>query len=211
MAKRSVDSRKRLGKRFYNRDTLVVAEDLLGKLLVRRLDDGQRLSGIIVEVEAYLHQGDPASHSYRGQTQRNASMFGAAGKLYVYTIHAKFCVNVVTEPMEVGAAVLVRAIEPLEGISHMRHNRSTIVPQLISTGPARLCQALAIDKSIDGEDLLTGDMIWLESQPTLVTSKPFAISSSPRIGISQAKDLPYRFFVTVHGVIQRASWDLVAD
>ena len=148
----------RLGKRFYSRRTDEVARDLLGKVLVRQLPDGARLAGVIVEVEAYLASDDPASHSARGQRVSNASMFQAAGTLYVYPIHAKYCLNVVTEAKGVGAAVLIRALQPTEGLDRMMQHRATESVRSLTTGPARLCQALQVDRSCDGEDLIN----WVE-------------------------------------------------
>lgn len=189
---------RRLSLGFYRRETTLVARELLGKLLVRQSTNGVRLSGIIVEVEAYLAAGDPASHSYRGLGRKNASMFKAAGTLYTYSIHARHCANVVTEPEGVGAAVLIRAIEPLENSFVMLQNRETIDPRIIASGPARLCEAFELDRRHDGLDLLTSSVVWLEVAPECVSKKTWTIASSPRIGISQARDLKLRFFVDGH-------------
>ena len=107
---------QRLSIDFYSQTTVEVARNLLGKVLVRKLDNGEILAGIVVETEAYLPADDPASHSFRGLGRKNASMFEAAGTLYVYPIHAKYCLNVVTEPKGLGAAVLIRALQPIEGL-----------------------------------------------------------------------------------------------
>ncbi len=195
MANRQYLRGERLTTPFFNSDTLAVAQSLLGKLLVHRVRPHVRLSGIIVEVEAYLHHADPASHSHRGRTPRNASMYAAAGTLYVYAIHAKYCANVVTETPGVGAAILIRALEPVEGIDTMMQQRATELVRSLTTGPAKLCQALALGKHDDGINLLTSKRVWLESSPAVVASKPWLIRESSRIGISQAKDLQYRFFI----------------
>ena len=185
----------RLGKQFYARDTIVVARELLGKLFVRQLADGQRLAGVIVEVEAYLSAGDLASHSHRGRGASNASMFQSPGTLYVYPIHAKYCLNVVTEPMGVGAAVLIRALEPTEGIETMMRVRGTESPKLLTTGPARLCQALMVDRACDGVNLISSSEVWIEKSPRFVAERVWSQASSARIGISQSVELPLRWFI----------------
>ncbi len=197
----------RLGPDFFNRDTASVAQDLLGKALVRQLDDGTRLAGVIVEVEAYLAQDDPASHSFRGHGKSNASMFGSAGLLYVYPIHAKYCLNVVTEGAGVGAAVLIRALQPIEGIDKMLLHRGTSSLLSLTTGPARLCQALAVNRSLDGTDLVTSSHIWLEQAPATVSAKEWSLRSSPRIGISRAVDRPLRWFVDGHRYVSGCARD----
>ncbi len=125
---------RRLSHEFYQHTTEIVAQSLLGKVLVRA-DGADRTSGIIVEVEAYLAAGDEASHSFRGKGKKNASMFRRAGILYVYPIHAKHCLNVVTETEGIGAAVLIRAVQPLEGIETMQTRRSTDRIENLTTGP----------------------------------------------------------------------------
>lgn len=167
-----------------------VAPRLLGCLLVRELD-GHRLVGRIVETEAY-HQSDVASHSYRGQTPRNSVMFGPAGFLYVYfTYGMHYCCNIVTGAEGEGAAVLIRAVEPIEGQSLMKQRRRRAGIEM-TNGPAKLCQALAIDKALNGHDLTQLPLQLIEQPPI---DKKF-IATSPRIGISQAKDVPWRFFDT---------------
>lgn len=187
----------RLDASFFSGATVDVAQRLLGKLLVRQLD-GRRLSGIIVEVEAYLSENDPASHSHRGPTRRNAAMFQPAGTLYVYTIHARFCLNIVTEQAGAGAAVLVRALEPWEGIDIMQAHRGTGIWRLLCSGPARLCQALAIDTQLDGTDLTRSQDVWLESAPPPVEEIAWQMTASPRIGISSAREVHYRYFIDGH-------------
>ena len=187
----------RLPKSFHTNDTLSVAQQLLGTLLVRSLD-GERLSGIIVETEAYLSVGDPASHSHRGPSRKNAAMFMPAGTLYVYSIHAKYCLNIVTEAAEVGAAVLIRALQPWEGVARMRENRGRESPRDLCSGPARLCQALAIDGSKDKLDLTNSDQVWLEQSPATVAQHDWHMTSTSRIGISSANELQYRYFIDGH-------------
>lgn len=199
----------RLDTEFFTQTTRQVARQLLGKRLVRITDGGTRLSGIIVEVEAYLPRSDLASHSHRGVSKKNAAMFLEPGRLYVYSIHAKHCLNVVTEPRGQGAAVLIRALEPSEGIQPMLEHRGLAadgtLPAAIdlktaiamTSGPARLCQALAIDRSHDGLNLVTGPSVWLEDTPAL-TFPTRLVTRGPRIGISQSTELPLRWFLDGH-------------
>ncbi len=198
---------QRLTQGFYTRPTEQVARSLLGKTLVHQLPDGQRLSGVIVEVEAYLAEGDLASHSARGLNRKNASMFQTPGTLYVYPIHAKHCLNVVTEEAGQGAAVLIRGLEPLEGQQRMPELRglekSSANPSTgeldlktairLTSGPARLCQALAMDRCHDGLDLLDSSEVWIEDDEQF-RLHDLPIRYGERIGISQSRDLPLRMY-----------------
>ncbi len=173
-----------LKKDFYNRDTLLIARELLGKVLVRQMD-GLRLSGRIVETEAYCGQTDSACHAHRGQTQRNAVMFGPPGHAYVYfTYGMHYLLNLVTEPEGEPCAVLIRAIAPIDGIDTMRARRKRPDREL-ANGPAKLCQALALDKSVNGLDVTCGRVLWVEEPSTLAI--PARIAATPRIGIGYAK------------------------
>lgn len=178
------------GRELFRRDPVEVARRLLGCGLAHRVDGGW-LGGWIVETEAYLAQNDPASHSSRGRTSRNASMFGAAGTLYVYSIHAKFCLNLVTQDTGVGSAVLIRAIEPVWGIETMQQNRGATHPRGITSGPGMICQAMGVNRESDGVDLL-GSKDW---RLTACPGTPPAVIASPRIGIRHASGLPLRFFI----------------
>jgi len=178
-----------LARSFYDRDVVTVARALLGKLLVRTVR-GRRTSGRIVEVEAYLAEGDSACHSFRGRRPRNAAMFGPPGCAYVYSIHARYCMNVVTEPAGVASAVLIRAIEPIEGVASMERRRGTEARRDLARGPARLCAALAIDRTLDGHDLTCGDSLWIAGGPD-----PDGVVTTRRIGVTSAKELPLRFLV----------------
>lgn len=169
-----------------------VARDLLGQRLVR-VTDGNLTAGRIVEVEAYVAQDDAANHAYRGRTKRNAAMFGPPGHAYVYAIHARFCLNVVTEPPGVPSAVLIRAVEPLTGVELMQGRRGTSDRLNLTRGPARLCEAFAIDRALDGWDLTRADRLWIAAQAS--AAKPARIATSARVGVTAAKDLPLRFFV----------------
>jgi DNA-3-methyladenine glycosylase len=179
-----------LGRAFYERDSRDVARDLLNKVLVR----GRR-EGRIVEVEAYCGAEDPGSHAYRGETRRNATMFGPAGHLYVYfTYGMHHCANVVCGRPGVGTAVLLRGLDPLAGLADMRAARPPGSPERdLCRGPARLCQAFELDRSFDGADLVTADRgVAIVDDGVPPPADP-AISG--RIGLSVAGDLPWRFYV----------------
>ena len=180
----------RLPRSFYDRAPATVARELLGKPLLRRLH-GKWLGGRIVETEAYLSSDDLASHSSRGKTRSNAAMFGPPGTLYVYPIHAKFCMNTVTESSGIGSAVLIRAIEPIWGIQTMQKNRGTEDPRRLTRGPAMLCQALDVDRRCDHTDLIDGSDLRILDDAI----KLHRITSTPRIGITNASSLVLRFFV----------------
>lgn len=169
-------------------DSVQVAPQLLGSLLIRETPAG-RLVGKIVETEAY-HQRDAASHSYRGQTPRNGVMFGPAGFAYVYfTYGMHYCFNVVTGQLGEGSAVLIRALEPVEGIELMRVNRCG--REDATDGPAKLCQAFNIDRQLNGHDL-SQPPLQLELKPVL---KATAIVQTTRIGISREQHQPWRFYM----------------
>ncbi|MFL7790541.1 MAG: DNA-3-methyladenine glycosylase [Anaerolineae bacterium] len=172
---------ERLGRDFFARDTLAVARELLGQRLVRVLE-GKRLSGRIVEVEAYVGEEDQACHARSGRTERNASMYGLPGCAYVYFIYGMHhCLNVVTEQEGFPAAVLVRALEPLEGIDVMRARRGGRTEVELVSGPARLCQALAIDRQFDGADLCESDAdLFIEQEEGVPGG---AVVTGPRVGV----------------------------
>ncbi len=184
----------RLPKEFYQGPTLAVAKALLGKRLVRRFPDGI-VSGWIVEVEAYLWRGDKACHANRGMTKRNEMMFGQPGFLYVYAIHAKHCMNVVTEMEGRGAAVLIRAVEPIEGFERMRHLRGVDKHDQLTNGPGKLCSAFEIDRRLNGVDLTEHPDLWIEEDPNILQGHPWKIHRSGRIGIRMAKEKLWRFFI----------------
>lgn len=167
----------------------VVAPRLLGCLLERQLD-GQRLLVRIVETEAY-DQTDVASHAYRGQKARNQVMFGPSGRLYVYFIYGlHYCCNVVTGPVGSGAAVLIRAVEPVAGSQAMGQRRAGISGVNVTNGPAKLCQALAIDHELNGHDLRQAPLR-LKLQPGLEASR---VGQSTRIGLTKGGETTWRFF-----------------
>ncbi len=182
-----------LPRGFFARDALVVAPELLGKLLVRRAPEGDR-AGRIVEVEAYRGADDPASHAFRGRTPRTTTMFGPAGHLYVYFSYGMhWCANVVCARPDEAAAVLIRALEPVRGIEAMTAARSGARrPVDVSNGPAKLCEALGITGTDDGADLLSGDRgIRIVDDGTPPPAEP---GVGPRVGISVAVEQPWRWF-----------------
>ena len=191
-----------LPREFYLQDTREAARNLLGQLIVRRLPSGEVLSGIIVETEAYL-SGDPACHAYRGQTPRNSAMFGPPGHAYVYfTYGLHMMLNLVCAPEGQAEAVLIRALEPIEGIETMRQNRGGIAEtrQMIN-GPGKLAQALALTRlSHNGLDVTdpTGE---LQVQPNEYPA--FETVATTRIGITQGIDLPWRFYVWGNPFVSR--------
>ena len=192
----------KLDRSFYARSTLDVASDLLGKVLVRRLN-GQKLSGIIVETEAYVGPHDLACHASKGRTQRTAIMFGPPGFAYVYMIYGfYFCLNVVTEDEGYPAAVLIRAIEPLENAHAMKQFRHNPERETnIASGPGKLCMAMQINKELNGEDL-TGRILTIEDRRIA----PGTIETSPRVGVDYAgeyKDRPWRFFLAGNPHVSR--------
>lgn len=184
---------------FCNRDPVEVAQGLLGCFVVREIE-GERLAGRIVEAEAYLAFGDPACHAARGKTNKNRSMFGPPGRAYVYAIHSRWCLNIVTQPEHTASAVLIRAIEPLEGLSRMQAHRETEVLLDLARGPGRLCEALAIDKTLDGWDLSAREELWIEPAEMGLCRRSL-IACSPRIGVTSGEDLWLRFFDAASGFV----------
>jgi len=183
---------RRLPRSFFARPSPEVGPDLLGRILVRRLGDGRLLSARIVETEAY-QEDDPASHSYRGRTNRTEVMFGRPGHLYVYfTYGMHHCLNVVTGSDGEGSAVLLRAAEPLEGVQEMARRRGTDDPRALCSGPGRLCQALRIAREENGLDVVRGHELWLlEGTPV----SPPEIDVGSRVGITRGIERPWRFSV----------------
>ncbi|MCP3915986.1 MAG: DNA-3-methyladenine glycosylase [bacterium] len=175
--------------RLFSGSTLEIAERLIGARLVHDSDEG-RTVGRIVETEAYLAVGDPASHSANGRTARNASMFLAAGHAYVYQIYGMhLCFNVVTSEAGVGEAVLVRALEPLEGLELMCARRERSHALELCSGPAKLVQAMGLRRDADGTNLARGPLRL--RAPEASWDRP-AIVRGPRVGISKGMKLPYR-------------------
>ena len=180
-------------KKLYKQDTLSLAKELLGMYLVHESPEGKTV-GKIVETEAYLAD-DPACHASRGKTKRNEQMFGKAGTAYVYFIYGMYhCFNVVSNKEGVGEAVLIRALEPVEGIELMKKRREN---KELCNGPAKLVMAMGIEKNHNGVDLHK-DKLYLKKG-----KKGFDIVSTTRVGISEGIDLPYRFYIQDNGYISR--------
>ena len=194
---------RRLPRRFFDRDPLDVAPELLNKVLEV---DGRAVR--VVEVEAYRGSNDPASHAFRGPTPRTRTMFGPPGHLYVYfTYGMHWCANVVAEHDGRAGAVLLRAGEPIRGLAGMRADRPAARRDLdLANGPAKLCRALGIDGDDDGADLCaTGARIVVRDDGC---PPPAAPAVGPRVGISVATDRPWRFSVPDHPHRSRP-WDPV--
>lgn len=178
------------------------ARRLLGYVLERTLPDGTVLSGMIVETEAY-DQSDAASHSYRRRTPRTDAMFGPAGHLYVYfTYGMHYCCNIVTGPEGHGSAVLIRALQPLNGVEEMSRLRGGRTGTDLTNGPAKICQALRIDKTWNGHDLRT-EPIRLISPPSGKGILAKDIVASTRIGITRDTDRLWRFYVRGNPYVSR--------
>ncbi|MDP3014713.1 MAG: DNA-3-methyladenine glycosylase, partial [Candidatus Subteraquimicrobiales bacterium] len=180
-----------LKQSFYERDTKIVAQELLGKILVHKLQEGV-VSGKIVETEAYFGEGDPASHASRGKTPRSSFMFGLPGHAYVYFNYGMhWLFNVVTEKEGIPGAVLIRALEPLEGIELMQENRGVYDISRLTDGPAKLTKAMGIGAFCNGRDITRGDLFICTSEK----NEKLIIKSSKRIGISSAKDDLLRYYI----------------
>ena len=195
----------KLPRSFYTRSNVVtVARDLLGKLLVVPNTKGERVSGMIVETEAYRGPLDRAAHSFGGRrTRRTEPMYAIGGTAYVFFVYGMYYqFNVVTNAAETPHAVLIRAVEPVEGIELMRERRHGQPDSNLTKGPGKLCIAMGIDRSLDGADLL-GEQVWLEKGQPVRRSQ---IMSGPRIGIDYAEewiDKPWRFWIKDNSYVSR--------
>ena len=185
-----------LPRSFYLNSPDIVARNLLGKLITRNLN-GERLTGRITEIEAYLGLSDPASHSFIGKTARNAVLFGPPGFSYVYFIYGMhYCLNFSCQPEGEPGGVLIRALQPVAGLDTMARLRglaSPVKPKLLCSGPGRLCEALGITLAENGLDVTRA------KSPLRVLDdgfRPTSTTATPRIGISKAVDLPLRFVAT---------------
>ena len=188
---------KRLGRDFYERWAVDVAKDLLGKLLVRRID-GRALVGRIVEVEAYRGSDDPASHAYRGKTERNKIMFDRGGLAYIYLAYGIHrLLNVTAEPLGKPAAVLIRALEPIDGIEVMMRFRGTSDLSALTSGPGKLTEALKIGLELNGLDLTTSDELFIADDGF----RGFEMGSSPRIGVKDRRK--WRFYIKGNRFVSR--------
>lgn len=201
----------KLPRKFYKKNTLKVAQDLLGKILVRKYR-GKKLVGKIVETEAYIGKDDLACHASRGLTKRNRVMFGQAGFAYIYIIYGMYyCLNIVTEKEGFPAAVLIRAIEPIAGIDVMQKlrvkslnspdrdtkfkKRHLPIDKSLTNGPGKLCRAMSINKNLNGEGL-AGEKLWIEDRSIKILKKD--VIKTKRVGIDYAgrcKNYPWRFYL----------------
>lgn len=183
----------KISRSFYEQPTVSVARQLLGKYLVRKHPDGKTV-GRIVETEAYIGPHDLACHASRGRTARTEIMFGRAGYAYVYFIYGVYyCLNIVTEEIDHASAVLIRALEPVEGMELMQKRRRTEMLRNLTSGPGKLCDAFAIDKSLNGADICA-NILYIEDRGEPAPK----IIARPRIGVDYAgkwKDKPWRFLV----------------
>ena len=196
----------KLPREFYTRsDVLEVARDLLGNKLVVPNRNGARVAGIIVETEAYRGPEDKASHAYNGRrTRRTETMYGIGGTAYVYFVYGMYHqFNVVTNVKDMPHAILVRAVQPVEGLEIIRRRRSGRFEHELTSGPGRLCVALGIDRKLDKADLLE-DRVWIEEGLTVSHRQ---IARGPRIGIDYAQEWakkPWRFWIRDNPFVSRA-------
>jgi DNA-3-methyladenine glycosylase len=180
---------RRLPRSFFNRPSVVVARDLLGTVVIHA-DTAVRLT----EVEAYDGANDPASHAFRGETPRNAVMFGPPGRLYVYfTYGMHFCMNLVCQPQGTASAVLLRAGEVVGGIEVARARRPGASDRDLARGPARLCTAMAVARNQNGIEVAGAHPLMTIHRGAPVADE--AVQAGPRVGIAQAADLPWRFWI----------------
>ncbi|OGC78404.1 MAG: hypothetical protein A2145_01770 [candidate division Zixibacteria bacterium RBG_16_40_9] len=181
---------KKLNRSFFAQPTLRVAQELLGKCLILK-HNGTVFSGKIVETEAYVGKDDPASHAYGRITPRNQIMYGPPGYAYIYFVYGNhYCLNFVTERKGFPAAVLIRAVEPQEGIVVMQKNRKSQNLKNLSNGPGKLCQALGINREFNGSDI-TADRFFVEDRGEKIQR----IVSSERIGVQKGRSKKWRFYL----------------
>src|SRR6187402_2339697 len=195
-----------LPREFFARPTVEVARDLLGTLLCRQTVDGLTI-GRIVETEAYGGPEDLASHARAGRTRRTTPMYGEVGHAYVYLVYGMHeCLNVVAHAQPaLAGAVLLRALEPVRGVELMRTRRGRLrdPDARLASGPARLCQAMAVDRALDAQDLVAGEALWLAAADRVPAAE---VSAGPRIGVDYAREwsrLPWRFWLRGHPSVSR--------
>lgn len=182
---------KKLNRKFFKQDPSVVAKDILGKILVHETEQGI-LSGRITETESYEAYTDPSAHSYTGKSERNKSLYLEGGHLYLFKIHKYICMDIVTGEKGVPSSILLRSLEPLEGIEVMKENRNRQKLTELTTGPGKLVQALQVPFKCNGHDICES-----ESKIYIVDDgyKVEEIVQTARVGISKAKDLLNRFYI----------------
>ncbi|MDW7673757.1 MAG: DNA-3-methyladenine glycosylase [Bacillota bacterium] len=187
-----------LGYEFYQQDALIVAKELLGKLLVRKIGDREVICSI-VETEAYIGPEDKGCHAYQNKrTKRTEVMFHSGGHAYIYFIYGMYyCFNVVTNLKDKPEAVLIRAVEPIAGLDIIKESRCIKSKKIadLTNGPGKLCQALNINKALNGYNLVSGDQLYIKENPQ---QHKFSIKSAKRINIDYAEeyiDMPWRFYI----------------
>ena len=189
----------RLPRSFFERYTPLVARDLLGTRLVR-VAGSSRISGVVVETEAYRGGRDPASHAFHGRTRRNEVMFGPPGHAYVYfTMGVHYCLNVTTEGRGIPGGVLVRAVEPVEGVDLMRRNRGLDDVRRLASGPGNLTKAFGIGRELNGEDLVSSERLFVEEGTAIGE-----VGVSSRVGVSRGKSFRWRYFAKESPFVSRA-------
>ncbi|MGI8541927.1 MAG: DNA-3-methyladenine glycosylase [Aridibacter sp.] len=196
---------KKMPREFYeNEDALQISKDLLGKILVVPTENGKQVTGKIVETEAYLGEPDKAAHAYKNRrTKRTEILFGRGGHAYVFLIYGMYYqLNIAVGREEIPYCVLVRGIQPLEGVEIMRQRRGKMKDTNLTSGPGKLCIAFGIDKTFYGEDLL-GTRMWIEEGDKIPENK---IASGKRIGIDYAEEyaeMPWRFWIKDNPFVSR--------
>lgn len=188
----TVVNSKPLARAFYERDTLIVARELLGKYIVRQIQD-QLMVGKIVETECYRAHDDPACHGFKGVTPRTKSLFGPAGHAYIYFIYGNhYCFNAVSHEQNFAGGVLIRAIEPVAGIEFMHHYRPNIHGKQLTNGPGKLAQALQIDRQLYGADLTYPGSLYI-TPGEIIADKDIVATS--RVGLSIGLEKEWRFYI----------------
>ncbi len=189
-----------LPKEYFEADTLKLAKDLIGKIFIKNESNGQTLSGIIVETEAYIPDGDLANHAHRGKTKRNAPMFEAGGIIYVYQIYGiHHCINIVSGSSGEGSAVLLRGIEPISGIETMKERRKTKIISQLCNGPGKIAQAFSINKQDNYKQLGNSEFLITDG----IDIRDNDIVTTTRIGINLSKELPLRFYLKGNSSVSR--------
>jgi DNA-3-methyladenine glycosylase len=190
-----------IGRRFYARHPTIVARQLLGKILVRRVGR-ETITGRIVETEAYSSD-DPASHAYRGRTENNSALFGEVGYAYIYLSHGlHFCLNVVAKSGKPAGGVLIRAIEPLQGIGLMRRVRPGSSPRNLARGPGNLSRAMKIDTGLCGTDMTRRGALFIAD----AVSEVFKVARTKRIGVTSAREKRRRYIIRDNPFVSRPAF-----
>lgn len=192
---------------FFIRNTLDVSKEILGKILVRKIDKNNFLAGKIVEVEAYIGEHDPACHAFQKVSGRSSVLYEEGGTIYVYFIYGNYwCFNIVTEKKGTGSAILIRAVEPVEGIEIMKQLRPKAKSIYdLTNGPSKLCLAFDIDKKFNNKKLSKNGIFISEPEK----KEKFEIKISKRIGIIKGADFPYRFFIKDNPYVTKSKFNSV--